>query len=174
MGERTVTISSVSKSHAMAGWRAGWAVGPAPLIEHLVRIAQCTLYGLPGFVQAGALAALEQGRSLQEAMRNTYRQRRDLMLEHLLGSGRLRCLKPEAGMFMLVDVTLTGLSPDAFVRRLYHATGVSVLDAGAFGPSAADYIRVSFANSNDRLAEACARIARFVASLPDCAMRERA
>jgi arginine:pyruvate transaminase len=167
MGERTVTISSVSKSHAMAGWRAGWAVGPAPLIDHLMRIAQCTLYGLPGFVQAGALTALEQGRAVQEEMRNTYRQRRDLMLGHLSASRQLRCLKPEAGMFMLVDVTLTGLSPDEFVRRLYRATGVSVLDAGAFGPSAAAYIRVSFANSNDRLSEACARIVRFVAALPN-------
>jgi arginine:pyruvate transaminase len=174
MADRTVTISSVSKSHAMAGWRAGWAVGPVALIEHLVRIAQCTLYGLPGFVQAGALAALQHGRAAQEAMRETYRGRRDLMLEHLAVSKRLRCLRPEAGMFMLVDITRTGLSADAFVRRLYRATGVSVLDAGAFGPSAADYIRVSFANSNERLAEACARILGFVDSLPEGPGRARA
>jgi arginine:pyruvate transaminase len=174
MADRTVTISSVSKSHAMAGWRAGWAVGPAALIEHLVRIAQCTLYGLPGFVQAGALAALEQGRAVQEAMRETYRGRRDLVLERLAVSKRLRCLRPEAGMFMLVDITRTGLSADAFVRRLYRATGVSVLDAGAFGPSAADYIRVSFANGNDRLAEACTRILGFVDSLPEAPVKERA
>jgi arginine:pyruvate transaminase len=173
MAERTVTISSVSKSHAMAGWRAGWAVGPAALIEQLVRIAQCTLYGLPGFVQAGALAALEQGRAVQEAMRETYRGRRDLVLKRLAVSRRLRCLRPEAGMFMLVDITRTGLSADAFVRRLYQATGVSVLDAGAFGPSAADYIRVSFANGNDRLAEACARILGFVDSLPEGPVEER-
>ncbi|HEY8053838.1 MAG TPA: aminotransferase class I/II-fold pyridoxal phosphate-dependent enzyme [Steroidobacteraceae bacterium] len=174
MAPRTVTISSVSKSHAMAGWRAGWAVGPVVLIEHLVRIAQCTLYGLPGFVQAGVLAALEHGRAAQQAMRETYRGRRDLVLGLLAVSKRLRCLRPEAGMFMLVDITRTGLSADAFVRRLYRATGVSVLDAGAFGPSAADYIRVSFANGNDRLAEACARILGFVDSLPESPAQERA
>jgi arginine:pyruvate transaminase len=166
MAERTVTISSVSKSHAMPGWRAGWAVGPEPLFDHLIRIAQCTLYGLPGFIQAGALAALDQGRAMHEAMRDIYRKRRDLVLEHL-SSDRLRCFKPEAGMFMLVDVTQTGLSPHDFVHQLYRATGVSVLNAAAFGPSTAQFIRVGFANGDAQLTEACKRINRFVAGLPD-------
>jgi arginine:pyruvate transaminase len=165
MAERTVTISSVSKSHAMPGWRAGWAVGPQSLIEHLVRIAHCTLYGLPGFIQAGALAALEQGRVMHEAMRDTYRKRRDLVLEQL-SNERLRCFKPEAGMFMLVDISQLGVNAHDFVRQLYEATGVSVLDAGAFGPSTAQFIRISFANSDARLTEACQRINRFVADLP--------
>lgn len=166
MAERTITISSLSKSHAMPGWRAGWAVGPVPLIDHLAKIAHCTLYGLPGFIQAGALAALDEGRPMQEAMREIYRQRRDLMLEHLGFNERLRCLKPEAGMFMLVDITQTGLDAPDFVHRLYRATSVSVLDAGAFGPSASQFIRIAFANGNDRLIEACRRINHFVAGLP--------
>jgi arginine:pyruvate transaminase len=169
MTERTVTISSVSKSHAMPGWRAGWAVGPESLIQHLVHIAHCALYGLPGFIQAGALVALEQGRLMCETMRATYRQRRDLMLERL-SNDRLRCVRPEAGMFMLVDISRTGLQPPDFVRRLYRTTGVSVLDAGAFGPSTAQFIRVAFCNSDAQLVEACRRINDFVAGLADCAI----
>ena len=63
MAERTVTIGSLSKSHAMAGWRVGWVIGPKTLIEHLGRLALCMLYGLPGFIQEAALTALENKRA---------------------------------------------------------------------------------------------------------------
>lgn len=73
-------------------------------------------------------------------------------------------------MFMLVDISRTGLQPPDFVRRLYRTTGVSVLDAGAFGPSTAQFIRVAFCNSDAQLVEACRRINDFVAGLADCAI----
>lgn len=165
MAERTITVGSLSKSHAMAGWRAGWLIGPAQLVAHAGNLAMCTLYGLPGFVQAGALAALEQGEAAVEEIRGIYRRRRDLLLDRLSAIEPFRCYKPEAGMFMLVDVTAIGLTPNEFAWGLYRATGVSVLDAAPFGPSAAGCIRVSFVNRDDRLAEACGRIARFVTKL---------
>src|SRR5579862_1833497 len=165
MAERTVTVSSLSKSHAMTGWRAGWIVGPAPLVAHLAKLSLCMLYGLPGFVQEGALAALEHGDAAAEAMRGTYRQRRDVLAGALAGITGLRPIIPEAGMFMLVDIGATGLTPNDFAWRLYRATGVSVLDASAFGPSLAGCVRLSFAASEAALAEACARIRGFVAAL---------
>ena len=59
MAQRTVTLGSLSKSHAMAGWRVGWAIGPAELIEHMGRLALAMLYGLPGFIQQAALTAVQ-------------------------------------------------------------------------------------------------------------------
>ena len=165
MAERTVTVSSLSKSHAMAGWRAGWAVGPEEVIGHLTRLSMCLLYGLPGFVQAAAIEALEHGAAASEAMCLTYRRRRDLMLAGLAGVPGLSCLKPEAGMFMLVDIRETGLTADDFAWRLYRETGVAVLDAGAFGECAAGCIRVSFAAGEALLAEAARRIAGFAERL---------
>src|SRR5258706_1304533 len=50
MSERTITVDSLSKSHAMTGWRLGWAVGPTPLMDHLGHLALCMLYGSPRFV----------------------------------------------------------------------------------------------------------------------------
>ena len=60
MAERTITVDSLSKSHAMTGWRLGWAVGPHALMGHVAHLALCMLYGSPGFVQDAALVAIEQ------------------------------------------------------------------------------------------------------------------
>ncbi|MGH8406806.1 MAG: arginine--pyruvate aminotransferase AruH, partial [Pseudomonas sp.] len=67
--------------------------------------------------------------------------------------------------FMLVDVRRTGLSGREFAWQLYRQTGVSVLDAQAFGPSAEGFVRVSFTVADDTLREACQRIAGFVEGL---------
>jgi arginine:pyruvate transaminase len=77
----------------------------------------------------------------------------------------LRCLLPEAGMFMMVDVRGTGLEPADFIWQLFHAQGVSLLDASAFGETASGFVRLGFVVDEARLTEACDRIAVFVASL---------
>lgn len=165
MAERTVTIGSLSKSHAMAGWRIGWVIGPRALIGHLEKLALCMLYGLPGFVQEAAQLAVEQRGPIVQAMRDTYRRRRDICHQLLSRVAGLRCPLPEAGMFMLIDVRGTGLSAHDFAWQLFRETGVSVLDASAFGETASGFVRLGFVLDEARLAEACRRIAGFVAQL---------
>ena len=162
---RTVTISSLSKSHAMTGWRLGWLIGPRPLVEHCERLNTAMLYGLPGFIQEGAYAALTLGEEVPDEMAALYRQRRDVVLEGLRGVNGLSCMRPQAGMFMMVDVAGTGLDGQSFMEGLYERTGVSVLAGGAFGAPARDCVRVSFAASEAQLAEGCKRIRAFVAGL---------
>ncbi len=132
MDGRTVTISSLSKSHAMPGWRIGWVIGPAPLVEHLERLALCMLYGLPGFIQQAALTALEHKPQIVADMRELYRRRRDVVYNRLRQVPGLRCLLPEAGMFMMVDVTGTGLNAFEFTWQLFRAQGVALLDASGW------------------------------------------
>ncbi|WP_438390625.1 pyridoxal phosphate-dependent aminotransferase [Caballeronia sp. DA-9] len=165
MAERTVTIGSLSKSHAMPGWRVGWVVGPKALVEHLGRLALCMLYGLPGFIQQAAMTALENRPRIVADMREIYRRRRDIVFNRLRNVPGLRCLLPEAGMFMMVDVRGTGLSAYDFSWQLFRAQGVSLLDASAFGETATGFVRLGFVLDEARLAEACERIAAFVASL---------
>jgi arginine:pyruvate transaminase len=165
MAERTVTISSLSKSHAMAGWRAGWVIGPQVLIGHLTRLALCMLYGLPGFIQEAALAAFEHKEQIVAEMREVYRRRRDVVYERLGRVPGLRCLLPEAGMFMMVDVSGCGLDTVDFTWQLFRAQGVSLLDANAFGETANGFVRLGFVVDEARLAQACDRIAAFVGSL---------
>ena len=164
MAERTVTLGSLSKSHAMAGWRVGWAIGPATLIEHMGRLALAMLYGLPGFVQQAALTALQNKAEIVAEMREIYRRRRDVVFERLRDVPGLRCLLPEAGMFMMVDVSGTGFDTVDFTWQLFRAEGVSVLDASAFGETAEGFVRVGFVVDEAQLIDACERIARFVSA----------
>lgn len=165
MLERTVTVSSLSKSHAMTGWRSGWAIGPVDLARHLTNLAIAMHYGLPGFIQEAAYAAITDGDVEVERMREIYRRRRDLMLNALDGVSGIRCLKPEAGMFMMIDVAATGLTAKEFAWKLYEATGVAVLDASPFGPSAKGFLRVAFTIAEAELEEAARRIRRFCEGL---------
>ncbi|MBF3254730.1 pyridoxal phosphate-dependent aminotransferase, partial [Pseudomonas aeruginosa] len=100
MADRTATLNSLSKSHAMTGWRVGWVVGPAALCAHLENLALCMLYGSPEFIQDAACTALEAPLPELEAMREAYRRRRDLVIECLADSPGLRPLRPDGGMFV--------------------------------------------------------------------------
>jgi aspartate/methionine/tyrosine aminotransferase len=165
MAERTVTIGSLSKSQAMTGWRCGWLIGPETLARHAENLSLCMLYGLPGFIQEGALEALTASRGEMDRMRDAYRRRRDLVFDALAQVPELKVARPEAGMFLLVDVRGTGLTSTDFAWALFRQVGVSVLDATAFGRSAAGFVRISYSLSEDALIEGCARIRRFVAGL---------
>jgi arginine:pyruvate transaminase len=165
MSERTITLGSLSKSYAMTGWRIGWALGPKQFIDNAAKLALCMLYGLPGFLQQGGIYALESAQQDIINMREAYRGRRDLLMQKIDGISGLKSLKPDAGMFLMVDVRGTGLTAPQFVTQLYEHSKVSVLDATAFGASAKGYVRVSFVVEESILLDASKRISAFVGSL---------
>ncbi|MGB5327430.1 MAG: aminotransferase class I/II-fold pyridoxal phosphate-dependent enzyme [Gammaproteobacteria bacterium] len=165
MSERTVTIGSMSKSYAMSGWRVGWVIAPQELIANLEKLALCMLYGLPGFIQQAAAYALQNCAPDLQLMREIYHRRRDYLFDAFSAMPGLQPLLPDAGMFMMVNVLGTDMNSPEFVRALYSATGVSVLDATAFGASAEGYVRVSYTVSDAELEEACRRIKSFVENI---------
>ena len=165
MAQRTVTVSSLSKSHAMAGFRLGWAVAPADLARHMGNLLLCMTYGAPGFVQEAACQALDDSDAVTGEIRALYRRRRDLVCELLADVPGLRCPAPQAGMFVMLDVRATGLPSSEVAWGLFRQAGVSVLDAQAFGPSAEGFLRMGLVVDDERLAEACRRIRRYMASL---------
>jgi arginine:pyruvate transaminase len=161
MAERAITINSLSKSHAMTGWRVGWIVGPKELIRFAHDLGLSTQYGLPGFIQRAATRALQEPMPFVAAMRDAYRRRRDAAIQTLNQVPGLKVHVPEAGMFMMLDVRGTGLSAYDYALRLFETTGVAVLDATPFGRSAEGHCRVSFVVDEKSLTEACRRIASF-------------
>lgn len=163
--EQVVTAGSLSKTHAMPGWRAGWMVGPKTLVGHAEALAMAMLYGLPGFVQEAALTAIGIAAEAEARMRDYCRERCNLVLASLADAPGLVCMPPDAGMFLLIDVRATGLSGYDFMRELYRLHGVSVLDGGAFGRGTAGFVRLCFTTDERSLREGCARIRRFAASL---------
>ena len=165
MAERTAAIGSLSKSHAMTGWRTGWVVGPAALTAHLDRLGLNMLYGQPGFIQEAAVEALADYDGTTAAMRDAYRARAEAVAAALSDLPGLTVLRPASGMFALVDVRGTGLTSTDFAWGLFRATGVSLVDAAAFGPATAGFVRLALAAPEARLAEACRRIAGYVRGL---------
>lgn len=161
MPERVVTLGSLSKSHAMTGWRAGWLIGPRELAVHAEHVAMCMLFGLPGFIQEAALTALAMAPEAQARAREYCAVRQRRFTEGLHGIAQLRALQPDAGMFMLIDVSATGLTGTQFMRELYASHGVSVMGGGAFGAAAARYVRVCFGTEEALLDEACRRLRAF-------------
>jgi aspartate/methionine/tyrosine aminotransferase len=151
----------------MTGWRAGWLVGPRELAVHAEHLAMCMLFGLPGFIQEAAITALAVAGEAESRIRAFCAARQQRFMAGLRGITPLRPLVPEAGMFMLIDVSATGLSGAQFMRALYAAQRVSVMDGAAFGQAAAGCVRVCFAADEATLDEACARLRRFCeADLP--------
>jgi arginine:pyruvate transaminase len=163
MAERTLVISSLSKSHAVPGFRTGWIICPAAMTPHLFNLILCMTYGGPPFIHDGALPALTSDLPEAAALRADY-QRRAALLGGILKTARnCRVVMPEGGMFLLLDVRGTGLSATDFARGLLNAENVALLPADGFGPSLAGHLRVSLTQADTRLKEAGERIVRYAA-----------
>jgi arginine:pyruvate transaminase len=163
--DRVITVSSLSKSHSMPGWRAGWLVGPEQLVKHAESLAMCMLFGLPGFIQEAAVAALGCSETAEARVRDLCNARRDFLVEGLRGVPGIRCGVPEAGMFALIDVRGTGLTGNEFMRGLFEAERVSVIDGGAFGRGTSGFVRLCFATDEAELGAAVVRIRRYANTL---------
>jgi aspartate/methionine/tyrosine aminotransferase len=161
--DQVVTLGSLSKSHAMTGWRTGWLIGPRELAGHAEHVAMSMLFGLPGFIQEAAITALDLAADAESRVRAYCSARQARFAAGIAGIAGLRPLPPEAGMFMLIDVSGTGLTGAEFVQALYATQRVSVMDGAAFGRGTAGCVRVCFATDEATLDAACARLRRFCA-----------
>lgn len=166
MLERTVVLDGCSKGFAMCGWRAGFGLFPHDLMEPVRNIGINSWTCLPPFVSAGAFAALQGPTDVTEGMREEFRARRDLVFERLNKiTGVSVAVRPAGAMYLLANVTGTGLDSGTFVERLLEEHGVSVNDGASFGIGGQGLIRIAFGQSRERLQEGCDRIAAFVAGL---------
>ena len=167
MAERTVVASSLSKSHAMAGFRFGWIIGPPALSRHLFDFLLCMYFGGPAFIQDGAVVAL--GAELPEvnALREAYRRRASLLSGILADAPNCRAIPPEGGMFVLFDVRGSGLGAEDFARELVVHENVALLPCDGFGPSACGHLRIALTAPEPRLEEAGRRIVRFARGLAE-------
>ena len=159
--ERVVTLGSLSKSHSMPGFRAGWLVGPRELTANAEALSMCMLFGLPGFIQEAALTALSIAPETEQKLREFCDHRRKRFMAGLEGIPNIRVFAPQAGMFLLLDVSATGLSGYGFMRTLYERRKVSVLDGAAFGQHTAHFVRICFATEETTIDAACERIRLF-------------
>jgi arginine:pyruvate transaminase len=167
MRERTAVVSSLSKSHAMTGWRCGWTITSGTLAGHLRAVARCMYFGMAPFIQdAGVVALGDAGRATM-GLRDVYERRARLVIERLKDVPGICCRMPEGGMYVFADVRGTGLSGTRFALELLAAAGVAVTPGEGFGPSGAGHVRITLGVDDSRLAEACERLANFAARPAD-------
>lgn len=162
MAERTVILHSLSKSHAMPGFRAGWAVAPTELIHHMGVLFANISFGIAPFIQDTLQAALTIGADEVETMRQVYLRRRNMVCDSLIGLPKLHLRHPEAGVFVLIDIRQTGLTAYEFAADLLKGTGVAVLPGDGFGPSAEGHVRISLTSPDESLERACERMVDYL------------
>ncbi|MEM9732236.1 MAG: pyridoxal phosphate-dependent aminotransferase [Pseudomonadota bacterium] len=164
LAERTIVTSSISKSHAAPGFRSGWMVGPDWVLDAAQGIAEALLFGNQPFIADMTEQAMGDDGEAAAAMRVNYRRRVGLLANALERTGQLKQLLPEAGMFMLLDVSATGMDGDAFARGLLDA-GVAVMPGSSFGAQATPFIRLSLTVPDEDLEKAAERICAFAQNI---------
>jgi len=154
-------IGSMSKSHAMTGWRVGWVIGPEAAIASLADLFLTMTYGMAPFIQNAALVGLREGGKGEKEIASLYHRRRDRALQALSKSAKLNVHAPAAAMYLLIDVRAVSASGEAFANALLDEEKIGVMPGESFGASAAGHIRISLCTEDDKLAKACARIGDF-------------
>ena len=165
MRERTVVVDGFSKTYAMTGWRLGWAVGPAEVVDAMVRVQQASTTHPTAFVQVAGVAALRGPKDFVGEMVKEYDRRRRVMVEALRGVDGVRCEEPEGAFYVFPDFTGLGLSSAELSRRLLMEARVSSVPGAAFGPGGEGRLRLAYTVSVDRILEGVGRIKRFVEGL---------
>ncbi len=164
MKERTIVINGFSKSHAMTGWRLGYACGPNNIIKQMVKIHQFAIMCAPTNSQYAAVEGLRNCDADVENMRTEYDRRRKFMLTKLRGMG-LKCFEPFGAFYIFPNIAKFGLTSEEFAMRFLEEHKVAVVPGTAFGDSGEGFLRMSYASSLNNLKTAMERLEIFIKSL---------
>jgi arginine:pyruvate transaminase len=165
LADRTIVVSSISKSHAAPGFRSGWAIGPAEFCERLLPVSETMLFGVQPFIADMTAMALSQPFETASIMKANYVRRATIVADQLKGSNTITPLMPEGGMFILLDVAGTGLSGEDFAWQLLRDKHVAVMPGSSFGAEARDFVRLSLTLPDEDQKTAVSRLASLGAEL---------
>lgn len=164
MTDRTIVINGFSKSHAMTGWRLGYACGPALIIKQMLKIHQFTIMCAPTNSQYAAVEALRHCDENIEHMRDEYDQRRRFMLTRLRGMG-LKCFEPFGAFYIFPNIAEFGMTSEEFAMRFLKEYKVAIVPGTAFGECGEGFLRMSYASSLSNLKTAMERLEEFINTL---------
>ena len=164
MQERTILINGFSKTYAMTGWRLGYALAPAEIMQYMVKIHQFGIMSAPTVSQYAAIDAIKNSDGDIEMMRESYDQRRRYLMAAFREMG-LPCFEPFGAFYVFPDISEFGMTSEEFCTKFLEAEKVAVVPGSAFGDCGDKYVRISYAYSLDELREAMKRLARFVKTL---------
>lgn len=156
---RVITVCSFSKVYAMTGWRVGYAVAPVAMAD-VLRKLQEPLVSCPSTIsQKAAEAALTGPREPYDRMLAAYRRRREVALDVAAAAG-VRAVASDGTLYMLLDVSASGVDDLAFALKLLDSHSVSVAPGSVFGPAGRGWARISLAAEEEAIAEGVRRMAK--------------
>lgn len=161
MRERTVLLHGFSKAFAMTGWRLGYACAPAPLREAMMKIHQYCMLCAPIMSQIAGIEALKMGASAYEEMRQSYEQRRNIIVSRLNGMG-LHCFNPGGAFYVFPEIRSTGLTSKEFALGLLEKKSVAVVPGSAFGAAGEGFVRCCYATAPELIVKAMDLMEEFV------------
>ena len=155
---RTLAVSSISKSHALPGFRAGWVASHPDATPRLVLVAEAMLFGSQPFIEDALAVALSQRHPEVERLSSAFRERAHQLVSAFDGSTAAKARMPEGGMFIMVDIRETGMSGEEFAWKLINEHDIVVMPGESFGKGGAGHIRLALTNDAAVLREAGSRI----------------
>ena len=161
MQERCVVINGFSKTYSMTGWRLGYALGPAPIIQQMTKLHQFAIMSAPTNSQYAAIDALKNGDRDIQKMKNEYDMRRRFVVDGFNKIG-LKCFEPKGAFYCFPCIKSTGLSSEEFCEQLIKSKRVAVVPGNAFGDCGEGFIRVSYCYSIENIRDAINAIGEFV------------
>lgn len=170
LADSVITISGVSKSYAMTGWRMGWAIGPMPVVKAMGNVQSQETSAPSSISQYAALAALDGNQACVEEMRKEFEIRRDLVCKRLNALPGVRCPIPDGAFYAFFNVsshfgkTLKGkkiTDSASFCAAALETVHVNLVQGSAFG--AEGYVRLSYATSRDIINKGIDKLAEFLA-----------
>lgn len=161
MRERTVVVNGFSKAFAMTGWRLGYALGPAPVIELMTKVHQYGIMSSPTTSQYAAIEALRNCDDDVKEMCKEYNYRRRFIVDGFRDMG-LSCFEPYGAFYVFPCIKSMNMTSEEFCLKLLEEEHVAVVPGTAFGDSGEGFIRCSYAYSVDNIEEALNRIRNFV------------
>jgi len=166
MGERTILLDGFSKTFAMTGWRLGYGVFPWPLVDPVAKLVTNSVSCTATFTQRAGVAALATPAPPEvEQMVKAFRERRDTVVRGLNQIEGIRCREPKGAFYVFPNITGLGLGDSATVaERILNEAGVATLAGTCFGAAGEGHLRLSYANSLEKLDAAVKRIGGWVHS----------
>jgi aminotransferase len=163
MRDRTIIIGGFSKDYAMTGWRLGFLLAPADILEAMRKVHQYTTMSAPTTAQVAAIAALSDPRAEEAvlAMRDSYNVRRKLLVDGLNSIG-MPTFEPRGAFYAFPDIRVSGMTSEQFAFSLLDEERVAAVPGPAFGLGGEGYVRMCYATAKDKIEEALERMQRFV------------
>ena len=158
MWERTVTLNALSKAYAMTGWRVGYAAAPRRVMDTLHKIHYYTGVCCSSIAQEAALAAITGPQDCVARMRAEFRARRDLIVEAVNATPNLSCREPAGAFYLFVNIGDVGLPSEDLALRVLREARVSSVPGAYFGENGEGFLRLTYCNSRENIAEAVRRI----------------